>query len=59
MQHAQLDAPSVQIIESPMYYHTDYDRPDLVPIPGVEAVARAYAKLVDDVNKIDRRELLP
>ncbi len=59
MMHVQMDAPSVQLIESPIFYHTDFDRPDIVPVPGLEAVARAYAKLIDQVNKVDRRELLP
>jgi hypothetical protein len=58
MGQASLDAPSVQMIESPAFYHTDHDTPDIVPAAGLEAVGRAYAKLIDQVNKVDRRELL-
>ena len=59
MSHIDRDAPSIQLIESPLFYHTDSDRPDYVPAPGLEAVARAYAKVIDDVNTLDRAALLP
>jgi hypothetical protein len=55
---ASLDAPSVQMIESPAFYHTDFDTPEVVPAAGLEAVARAYAKVIDEVNKIDRARLI-
>ena len=53
------DAPSMQLIESPNFYHSDHDRPDVVPASGLEAVARAFAKIVDRVNRLDRRDILP
>ena len=53
------DVPSIQLIESATYYHTDHDVPAVVPAPGLEAVARGYAKIIDETNRIDRRELLP
>jgi len=59
MSHIDRDAPSVQLIESALYYHTSADTPDYVPNPGMEAVARAYAKVIDDVNKLDRGALMP
>ncbi len=59
MSHIDRDAPSVQLIESALYYHTSADTPDYVPNPGMEAVARAYAKMIDDVNMLDRAALLP
>ena len=59
MSHIDRDAPSVQLIESALFYHTDQDRPDYVPEPGLEAVARAYAKIIDDANTMSRAELLP
>jgi hypothetical protein len=58
MGQASLDAPSVQMIESPAFYHTDHDTPEVVPVAGLEAVARAYAKLIDSVNQTDRRDLV-
>ena len=59
MSHIDRDAPSIQLIESPLFYHTDSDRPDYVPAQGLQAVARAYAKVIDDVNKLERSALLP
>jgi Peptidase family M28 len=58
MGQASLDAPSVQMIESPAFYHTDQDTPAVVPAAGLEAVGRAYAKLIDQVNKLDRGQLI-
>ena len=54
----QHDVPNVVIMESPVYYHTDRDTPDVVPNVGLEAAGRAYAKIVDEVNKVERRDLL-
>jgi hypothetical protein len=53
------DVPSIQIIRSPVTKHTDDDKPEWVPAAGLEAVARAYARIIDDVNKLDRKDLLP
>lgn len=53
------DAPSIQLIESPNFYHSDHDRPEVVPASGLEAVARAFAKIVDQVNRLERRDILP
>src|SRR4029078_11135460 len=53
------DAPSMQLIESPNFYHSDHDRPEVVPAAGLEAVARAFAKIVDQVNRLDRKDIVP
>ena len=53
------DVPSVQLIESSVYYHTDHDVPDVVPDAGLEAVARGYAKIIDQVNTLEKAVLLP
>ena len=52
------DAPSIQIITSPEVKHTEEDGPDWVPANGLEQVARAYARIIDEVNKLDRRQLV-
>jgi len=44
------DAPSFHIIDHAIY-HTDLDTAALVPEPGLEAAVRAFAKIIDDVNK--------
>ena len=51
MSHIDRDAPSIQLIESPLFYHTDRIGPTTCPAQGCEAVARAYAKIIDEVNK--------
>ncbi len=50
-------APSLQLIRSPEHKHTDHDIPEFVPAVGLEAVGRAFAKIVDEVNKIDLKDL--
>jgi hypothetical protein len=52
-------APSLQLIHSPEIKHTDHDVPEIVPAVGLEAVGRAYAKIIDGVNALERRALLP
>ncbi len=58
MGNVSTDAPSVQMIESPVFYHTDGDQLDVVPAAGLEGVGRAYAKLVDEVNRLERKDLI-
>jgi hypothetical protein len=53
------DVPSIQLIESAVYYHTDHDTVAVVPAPGLAAVARSYAKIIDQVNGLDRAALMP
>jgi len=53
------DVPSIQIIRSPVTKHTDDDKPEWVPAAGLEAVARSYARIIDEVNKLDRKDLVP
>jgi hypothetical protein len=52
------DLPTIQVIRSPVTKHTDQDIPEWVPAVGLEQVARAYAKIIDEVNKLDRRDIL-
>jgi hypothetical protein len=49
--------PSLQLIRSPESKHTDADIPEYVPAAGLEAVGRAYAKIIDEANKLDRKAL--
>lgn len=53
------DAPSMQVITSPEPKHTEQDTEEWVPAAGLEQVGRAYAKIIDDINKLQRRDLLP
>ncbi len=53
------DAPSMQVITSPEPKHTEQDTEEWVPAAGLEQVARAYARIIDEVNKLPRQSLLP
>jgi hypothetical protein len=49
--------PSVATSEFYHYFHTDAETPDTVPWTGLEASTRAYAKIIDEVNKLELTEL--
>ena len=53
------DAPSMQVITSPEVKHTEQDTEEWVPAVGLEQIARAYAKIIDELNKLDRKDVLP
>jgi hypothetical protein len=44
--------PGVATSEFLHYFHTDRETPDTVPWTGLQATTRAYAKIVDEVNKL-------
>jgi len=43
--------PGVATSEFYHYFHTDRETPETVPWTGLEATTRAYARIVDEVNK--------
>jgi Peptidase family M28 len=53
------DVPSIQVITSPEIKHTEQDTPEWVPATGLEEIARAYARIIDQVNALDRAALQP
>ena len=53
------DVPSMQVITSPEIKHTEQDTPEWVPAVGLEQIGRAYAKIIDGVNELDRPALQP
>ena len=52
------DAPGIEVIESNAFYHSDEDKPDVVPAAGLESITRAYAKIIDDINKLDLKDIV-
>ena len=40
-----------------MFFHSDAETPATVPAPGLAATTRAYAKVVDEVNRMELKEL--
>ena len=53
------DAPSIMSIVSRDYYHSDKDTPEVIPAAALEQITRAYAKIIDETNKLDRKDILP
>lgn len=50
--------PSLQASSNDFFYfHTDSDTPERIPWTGLAATTRAYAKIIDQVNKLDLKEL--
>ena len=45
-------APALQVIQAPIYYHTDKDTLQTISPAGLESVTRSYAKIIDDANKL-------
>jgi hypothetical protein len=57
LQHVYRQAPSFHVIDH-IFYHSDADTEDLVPASGIEAVTRAYLKIIDGVNRMEIRDLV-
>ena len=53
------DVPTIQVITSPEIKHTEQDTPDWIPAVGLGQIARAYARIIDGVNQLDREDLEP
>jgi hypothetical protein len=58
MGSAARDAPSIQVITSPEVKHTEQDTSDWVPANGLEQVGRAYARIIDQINMLDRKDIV-
>src|SRR5229473_1758417 len=50
-------APSVQLIDTGLYWHSDHETLEIVPESGLAAVTRAYAKIITDVNALELKDL--
>ena len=57
LQHVYRQAPSFHVIDH-IFYHSDADTEDLVPAAGIEAVTRAYLKIIDGVNGMEIKDLV-
>jgi hypothetical protein len=51
--------PSMQVITSPEIKHTEQDTPEWIPAVGLEQITRAYARIIDGLNELERGEILP
>jgi hypothetical protein len=50
-------APSLQLIDTGLYWHSDRETPDIIPEHGLEAVTRAFAKIIADVDNVPIADL--
>lgn len=53
----QWDAPSFYLHNKGVYYHSSADTPEVVPAEGLRTATQAFAKIFDDVNRLDLAEL--
>jgi hypothetical protein len=53
----QNHAPSMQVIDTGYYWHSDHETPDIIPPPALAAITRAYAKIITDLNKVEIKDL--
>jgi len=49
--------PAVQASNYNMYFHSDVETPATVPAPGLAATTRAYVKIIEEVNKLDLKDV--
>lgn len=49
--------PSIQLIQATPFYHSDHDTLQTIPASGLASVTRSYAKIIDDVNKLELKDL--
>ena len=49
--------PAVWLIDAPEFFHSDHETAATVPAGGIEAVTRAFAKIIDEVNDFELEEL--
>ena len=50
-------APSMQLIDTGLYWHSDHETPDIIPSSGLAAVTRAYAKIIADIDMVPLKDL--
>jgi hypothetical protein len=53
----QNHAPSMQVIDTGLYWHSDHETPEIIPPTGLAAITRAYAKIITEVNRVDLKDL--
>lgn len=50
-------APSLQLIDTGLYWHSDKETSDIIPESGLAAVTRAYAKIITDIGAVEIKDL--
>ena len=50
-------APSMQVIDTGYYWHSDHETPEIIPPTALAAITRAYAKIITDLNRVEIKDL--
>ncbi len=50
-------APSMQVIDTGYYWHSDFETPEIIPPTALAAITRAYAKIITDVNALNLEDV--
>jgi hypothetical protein len=49
--------PGVQASDYNMFFHSDFETAETVPPPGLAATTRAYARIIEEANKLELSDL--
>ena len=52
------DIPTLGLVDAGLFYHTEGETAKTIPPYGLEAATRAFAKIIEEVNKVDRASLV-
>lgn len=50
-------SPSIQLIGTGLFWHSERETPDVIPAPALADVTRAYAKIIADIDNIPLKDL--
>ena len=53
----QFDAPSFYLVDKNFFFHSEADTPDKVVAGALRNVVQAFAKIYNDVNKLELKDL--
>ena len=51
--------PSVNVMHAGVLLHTNAETAEAIPAVGLAATTRAYARIIDEVNRVELSTLLP
>jgi hypothetical protein len=51
-------AATIGLVDAGIFYHTEGETAVTIPPYGLEASTRAFAKIIDETNKLDRKDLV-
>ena len=50
-------SPSIQLIGTGLYWHSERENADIIPAPALANVTRAYAKIITDIDTVNLKDL--